>query len=146
MSLKIRQATKKDFDEIGKLMKREFSKPPFNERDSISSVLKSLNFYYKIGFIYIAEIDKLIVGIIVFKIEQYWEGHVIIIEDLAIKERYKEQGVGKELIKFVEKYGKKKRIKSILFTTHKESKAVKFYVKLGYKLEKNRISMRKILK
>ena len=143
--MKIRKATKKDLQEIGKLMKEEFSKPPFKEKDPINSVLKSLNFYYKIGEIYIAK-EKEIVGVIVFKIEQHWEGKVIIIEDLAVKKEYQKRGVGKDLMKFVGEYAKNKKIKSILFTTHKESKAMKFYRSLGYKIEKNRINMSKKLR
>ena len=144
--MKIRKAIKKDLKEIGKLMKKEFSKPPFNERDSINNVLKSLNFYFKICKIYAAKVEKEIVGVIIFKTEQYWEGSVIIIEDLAIKEKFKKQNIGKELMKFVEKYAKKKKIKSILFATHKKSKAVKFYEKMNYKKEKNTIIMRKNFK
>ena len=144
--MKILKATIRNLADIGKLMKDEFSKPPFNEKDTMSAILKSLNFYFKIGKIYVAVINKEIGGVLVFKIEQYWEGPVIIIEDLAVKEKFKKQGIGKGLMKFIEKYSRNKKIKSILFSTHKKSRAIKFYEKLGYKLEKDRISMRKNLK
>lgn len=100
--MKIQRAKKKDLKEIGKLMKKEFAKPPFNERDSLNAVLKSLNFYYKISKIYVA-VEKDIFGVIVFKKEQYWEGLVIIIEDSAVDEKFKKQGVGKSLMEYVEK-------------------------------------------
>jgi ribosomal protein S18 acetylase RimI-like enzyme len=142
-SIKIRKAEKKDLRKIGKLMLREFSKAPFNERVKINAVLKSLNFYYKIGQIYVAMANNNIAGAIVFKKEQYWEGPVIIIEDLAVDERYKKQGIGKKLMNFAEDLGKSHNVKSILFKTNKESKAVKFYKKMNYKIEKSRINMRK---
>ena len=41
--MRIRKATKKDLKEIGLLMKIKFNEPPFNEKTSISAVLKSLN-------------------------------------------------------------------------------------------------------
>ncbi len=144
--MKIRKAVKKDLKEIGMLMKREFQKPPFNERDSINAVLKSLNFYFKTGHIYVAEKDRRIVGVVVFKTEQYWEGPVVIIEDLAVDDKFKKQGVGKGLMDYVEDYAKKKKCKSISFSTHKKSDAVKFYKKKGYKPEKHTIIMRKGLK
>ncbi len=144
--MRIRKATKKDIREIAKLMIEEFSKPPFKEKTTINSVIKSVNFYYKIGKAFVAIEDKKIVGIVVFKVEQWWEGPVILIEDLAIKEDFKKQGIGKKLTDKVEEYGKKIEANSISFATNNKSSAVKFYTKQGYKKEKNRIFMRKNLK
>lgn len=144
--MKITKATKKDLKESGKLMLSEFSKPPFNEKGELEDVLKSLNFYFKIGEIYVATKSAELIGIIVFKIEQYWEGLVLIIEDLAVKEDFKKQGIGNSLMKFVENYAKKKNIKKILFETNKKSEAIKFYRKRGYSNYKNRISMGKNIK
>ena len=144
--MKIRKATKKDLKEVIDIMLTEFSKPPFNERVNFQDALKSLRFYFKLGEIYVAVIDKKIVGIVIFKIEQYWEGKVLIIEDLAVREEFKEQEVGKKLMNFVESYSKKKNIKRVLFITNKKSKALGFYKRLGYKEGKNRINMEKKLK
>lgn len=144
--MKIEKAIKKDLNEIGKLMLKEFSKPPFNEKDSLRNVLKSLNFYFQNAEIYISKIDGEIVGVAVFQIEQWWEGPVIIIQDLAIKERFQKKNVGKELMNFVKTYAKNKKAKRIYFETNKKSSAIKFYQKLGYKINKDRISMSKRIK
>ena len=56
--MKIRKATKKDIKEIAKLMLKEFSKPPFKEKTTINSVIKSLNYYFKIGKAFVAFEDK----------------------------------------------------------------------------------------
>jgi len=144
--IKISKATNRDIKEIAKLMLEEFAKPPFNEKASIKAVLKSLKFYLKIGMPYIAIADKKIVGVVIFKVEQYWEGQVIIIEDLAVKEIFKKQGIGKMLIGEVEAYAKKNKIKAICFSTDNNPPAVKFYQRQGYKIRKNRISMEKKIK
>lgn len=144
--MKIRKAGGKNLNEIGKLMKTEFSKPPFNERDSMKSILESLKFYFKIGEIFIAVADERIIGVLVVKFEQYWEGKVMIIEDLAVDSKFQNKSVGKELMKFAESYAKNKKAKLILFKTHKKSKSIKFYKKLGYQQDKNVIFMRKKLK
>ena len=144
--MKIRKATKRDLKEIAKLMKEEFSKPPYNEKALLNAVIKSLNFYFRLGKVYVATENNEILGITVFKIEQYWEGPVVIIEDLAVKQEFKRQGIGKKLTDFIESYAKKKKIKSIYFSTNKKSDAVKFYQKQGYKLGKNTVFMRKKLK
>ena len=82
----------------------------------------------------------------VFKVEQWWEGPVILVEDLAVKEDLKKQGIGKKLTDEVEKYGKKIKASAVSFATNSKSSAVKFYIKQGYKKEKNKIFMRKKLK
>jgi ribosomal protein S18 acetylase RimI-like enzyme len=143
--MKIIKASKKDIKEIGKLMFEEFSKPPFNEKVKFDSVLKSLKFYFKIGEIFIAKEKNQIMGVLVFKIEQYWEGKVIIIEDLAVKEEFKGRGVGKNLIEKLEKYSKENNIKRILLSTHIRTPALSFYKKIGFKITKDRISMSKEL-
>jgi len=144
--MRIRKATKKDVREIAKLMIEEFSKPPFKEKTPINSIIKSLNFYFKVGKTFVAIENKKIVGIVVFKVEQWWEGPVILIEDLAVKEDFKKQRIGKKLIEEVEKYGKKMKASAVSFAMNGKSSAVKFYTKQGYKKEKNRIFMRKSLK
>jgi len=144
--MKIRKAKKGDLKEIGKLMKREFSKPPFNERDSMKNVLKSLNFYFKIGEIFVAVSTEEIIGVIIVKFEQYWEGKVLLIEDLAVDRKFQNKGIGKELMKFVEDYAKKKNARFIFFKTHEKSKSINFYKRLGYKKDKNIIFMGKKIK
>ena len=144
--MRIRNATKRRVKETAELMLGEFSKPPFNEKVTLNDVLKSLNFYFKIGKAYVMIANNKIAGIVIFKIEQYWEGPVIIIEDLAVKEIFKRQGIGKMLIDKVEAYAKKNKIKAIYFQTDKRSSAVKFYQRQEYKFRKNVISMEKKIK
>ncbi len=127
-------------------MLKEFSKPPFNEKASLKAVLKSLNFYFNNAEIYISEVEKEIAGVIVFRIEQWWEGPVMVIHDLAIKKKFQRQSIGKELMFFVETYARNKKVKRIYFGTNKKSSAIKFYKKIGYKIEKDRICMDKSVK
>ena len=144
--MKIRRATKKDFKEIANLMNEEFSKPPFNERSSLKNILKSIRFFYKIGNTNLAVENKKIVGVIVFKQEQYWEGPAILIEDLVVRKDFQKKGVGKLLMNDLEKYAKKKKINAIYFLTHKKSSAIIFYKKLGYKNRPNVVFFKKVLK
>ena len=141
----IKKANKSNLKEITILMRKELSKQPFNERDSINSIMKSLSFYLKKAYVYFIA-DKKIIGVVVFQIEQWWEGKVIIIQDLIIKEESNKMGLERKLMKFVEKYAKRVKAKRIYFETNKKSKAVKFYQELYYKINKNRISMSKKIK
>ncbi len=142
----IRKARKKDLMEIAEIEMAEFSKPPFNDKNPLKKVLKSLNFYIKIANIYVAVIDNKIAGVIIFKQEQWWGGSVIIIEDLIVHEKYQKKGIGKKLINWLESYAKKKKVNFLSFMTNKKAISVNFYKKLGYKQDKNLIFMEKKLK
>ena len=142
--MKIQKANKRNLKKIANLMKKELSKQPFNERKSINAILKSLEFYLKNSKIYVAN-ENGVKGILVFQIEQWWEGPVIIIQDLVINYNFQKEGIGKSLMNFVEKYAKKMKVKKVYFETNKKSSSIQFYKKLGYKINKNRISMSKKL-
>ncbi len=144
--MRIRKATRKDLLLIGKLMKAELSKTPFNEKDPIKNVVKSLDFYNKNAEIYLAIENKEIFGITIFQIEQWWEGPVIIIQDLVVKKEFQKHNIGKSLMNFIEKYAKKNKVKKIYFETNRKSSAISFYKKLGYNINKDRLSMSKKLK
>jgi len=144
--MKIRKAKPKDIKKIGELMNEEFSKPPFNEKSNLKDILKSIRFFHKIGTIKIVVENKEIVGVIIFKQEQYWEGPSILIEDLAVRKDFQKKGIGKLLMNDLEKYAKRKKINSIYFLTHKKSSAIQFYKKLGYKHRPNTVFFKKVLK
>jgi len=146
MIMKIGKAAIRDIKAIARLMLNEFSKHPFKERATIDSVIKSLNFYFKIGKAFVAVIDDEIVGVLIFKTEQWWNGEVLLIEDLAVKDEFKNQGIGKQLIDKIENYAKDNKIKTISFSTNRKSSSIKFYKKQGYKVMANRISMEKMLR
>ena len=139
----IKNAMKKDIPDISKLMLEEFKKPPFNEKTSINTVLKSVSFYFKIGKIFVAIADKEIVGVLVFKIEQYWEGTIIIIEDLVVKERFRRKKIGEMLMNNMEAYAKNKGLKKVILKTDRKAIAVKFYQKCGYKVKNDIIHFEK---
>ena len=141
--MKIREATKKDIKEIARLMLNEFSKPPFKERATISAVIKSLNFYFKIGKAFVAVTGDKIAGAVVFKNEQWWDGRVLLIEDLAVKDEFKHHELGKHLINKIESYARENKIKTIAFSTNRKSSSIKFYKKQGYRVMPDRLFMKK---
>ncbi len=138
----IKKANKKDLKKIAKIMMEEFSKPPFNEKNPLKDILKSLNFYLKNAEIFIIS-NKEILGLIIFQIEQWWEGKVIIVQDLIVKKEFQKNNIGKELMNFLEKYAHNKKMKRIYFETNKKAPSINFYKKIGYKINKDRISMSK---
>ncbi|MDZ4256617.1 MAG: hypothetical protein U1C71_03350, partial [archaeon] len=83
--MRIRQATAKDIIPMARLMMDVYSKPPFNARRPLSEAVKSLRYYLKMGHAFVAEERKELVGATVLRVDRFWEGNVLIIEDLAVK-------------------------------------------------------------
>jgi len=58
--------------------------------------------------------------------EMYW---------LAVKKKYQGQGIGRNLVRFIEKYAKKKGYRKVCLYTGKDMiKTRKFYEKIGYQM------------
>ena len=104
------------------------------------AILKSLRYLLKIGKGYVAVENGEIVGAVLFRKEQYWDGPMTIIEELAVKDSHKGMGLGKQLVQKAEKTWK---VVSVMLVTHPQAKAVEFYKKLGYNIESNSILMGK---
>lgn len=141
----IRKMKKIEMKNVAKIMLEEFSKPPFNEKVSIKDMLESLMFYYKNTNIYIA-VENEIVGGIVFQVERWWEGEVIIVQDLFVVKKFQGKNIERNLMNFLENYCREYNVVKIHFETNKKSSAVKFYEKMGYKINKSRIIMEKNIK
>ena len=144
--MNIRKASTRDFVKIAKIMLEEFGKPPFKDKAPLRNVLKTLKFYNRIGVVLVLELEQKIIGSVIFKVEQYWKGRVIIIEDLVVDSKFKKDDFESFILRNVEKYAKKKNIKAIYFSTHKKSPSLNKYKKIGYKKDKNTIFMHKNLK
>ena len=129
--MKICRGKKKDFKEIIDLIKVEYLKH-YKEKWTEKNALKTLNYYWKIGKIFVGEIEKKVVGVIIFREECYNDKKSLMIEELVVNGNLQRKGIGKQLMDFVERYCKKNKIKFIWLITAKKAAAFKFYKKIGY--------------
>ena len=142
----IRKILYSDTRSVAKLLLRELSKPPYNENVSLSAVIKSLRFFLKIGMGFVAIEKNELAGVIYFKVEQFWTGPTMEIEDLVVDETFQGKGVGKKLLQKIEEFAKNKKVVHIILSTSRKAKATGFYKKLGYQQMTNTIVFRKQLK
>jgi len=142
----IRKATKRDFKQIAEIIKKEYGKKPYYEVWEEKDTLKTLTYYSKVGKIYVAVVEKEVVGVIITRQEFYNGSHNIIIEELVVNSKKQGKGIGKEMMEYVEVLSKKKKVKAINLFASKKAKAYNFYKKIGYKHDKNFVSFSKRLK
>lgn len=143
--MKIRKATKKDFKEIARLIKNEYLKH-YKEKWTEKNAIKTLDYYWKIAEIFVAEIEKNIIGFVIIREEYYNNGKSIMIEELVVDGEFQGKGIGKKLMQFVEDYCKKNKINFIWLITGKKVDAFKFYEKIGYKYREDTVYFSKEVK
>ena len=83
----------------------------------------------------VAEINKMVVGFVgIERILGYeFDGEYIRLCALAVKKEYRNKGIGKSLIKYIEEYAKHKKINGIVLSSRKQrNESHIFYEKMGY--------------
>ncbi len=142
--MKIKKATKKDFEEITKILKKESSKKPYNEKYTLKKAFEEVKDFAK-SELYLAEIEGEIVGFIsAYIVPENKEKAYI--GELWLKEKFQGQGIGKVLTKFIEDKYKKLNVKLIRLVAKRNAGAFKFYKKLKYTEYKELVFMEKKLK
>jgi|SRR3989344_6020347 len=144
--MKIRKATKKDLKKIAEIFRIESAKKPYLQKRNRKKALDKIKEYFKNEDIYISILNNKIAGFIIVNIDTTEKKKLFIIE-LWIKKEYQRKGIGKTLVRFIEKMYKKKGIKLFkLVANKKKGGAFNFYRKLKYNENKDLVFMDKKLK
>ncbi|MBI2134111.1 GNAT family N-acetyltransferase [Candidatus Woesearchaeota archaeon] len=121
--IKIRQATKKDREELLKLYEGLSTKPKkyLNAKnDSFLKVLAEPNAY-----IDLATINNEIAGFIAYSIRHVvrYPKPILEIEEFYVKQVHRRKGIGRKLVENVQKFANKKKAQYIFISSSKERKA-----------------------
>ncbi|MFH1307381.1 MAG: GNAT family N-acetyltransferase [archaeon] len=139
----IRRMKKNEMKQVAMILKAESRKEPYNEKWTNTSAVKKIKEYIKdCNEIYVAVFDKEILGFIIVRREVGWNKGKLIVNELFIKEDYQRQGIGKMLVKKVERIYQSK-VGAMFLTTSKDAKAYKFYQSLGFKASRRTVYMKK---
>jgi ribosomal protein S18 acetylase RimI-like enzyme len=142
--MKIRKATMKDLKEITGILMKESSKKPYNEKYNFKTALKEVRDMFKQD-IYIAENEDETIGFISSNITPDNKKKAYI-RELWLKSEYQRKGIGKSLVKFIEKMYKNKGVKIIRIVVKRNAGAFNFYKKIKYNENKSFVYMEKKLK
>ncbi|MBI5401271.1 GNAT family N-acetyltransferase [Candidatus Wolfebacteria bacterium] len=134
-NIKIRQAKKEDIIDIGNLTKylmKVEEVDNINEQTRLILRQRILPTFDKRNNnkVIIAEIDKKIIGYVLVETVNKLVASMVYI---VVSPIFQKKGIGKKLIKGAEDYLKKKRIKILQATIHKDNKkSKKFHEKMGF--------------
>jgi len=123
--VKIRRAVRKDQKSISKLYNLLY---PHKKKKllPLKSRIKSL--------IYLADVNKQVVGFIWANFIQYGISRFGYIDELFVKKEFRNQGIGRRLVRIVLKDLKKMNTDAVFVTTEKQARtAIDMYKKVGFK-------------
>ncbi len=132
--MKIRKITKSDLRQCAELLKKAYSKYPYNEKFISKNHLKYIESKYKISKenSFVLEINGKIQGFI-FATLSYWaNGSQAIMEEIVLDEAFRGKGYSQKLNNHLEKHLKRKGVKSVMLWVKKNSPAHKFHLKNKY--------------
>ncbi len=129
----IRKATEKDFAKIAEIYAEGFSIEPYNERWTNKTALGRIRQYSEFCDIFVAVIDKKVIALAIADVEKWYDGKWLRFWELVVKKEFRNRGIGKAIIGFIENYYKKKGIIRIVGESHKKSRAFNLYNKLNYR-------------
>lgn len=139
MEINIRKATKNDLPEVLSLIKELalFEKQPKEVTISLQELEKDGFGEHPLFWIILAEKNTKIVGMSFYYIRySTWKGRCLYLEDLVVKEAYKQQGIGKLLFEATLKEAKKMKTSLITWQVLDWNQpAINFYKKFNAELD-----------
>ena len=141
----IKKAKKGELNEIAEIFRIESAKKPYFQKRTPKKTLEKIKDAFGTQDLFAIELNKKIVGFITANIEEDHKDQVYV-DELWITKEEQGKGIGKEVMKFIEEFYKKKGIRKIHLVSKKSSGAFVFYKKLNYKESEELIFLEKSLR
>jgi len=130
MNVTVRQATKKDIDQISKLMQELLGDPVFDRKIIFDEAFAQENYMPLV-----AKVDEIIVGFLdIWYFPDVGHGAKLgIIENFIVSPKYRKMGIGGKLLEEGVKIAKKEKFHELhVWTEFKNENAIKMYKKHGF--------------
>lgn len=134
-----RELREGDLERCSEIYKKVFSKAPWNEDWDIEIAHKRLSHFFNsecfVGVVTL--IDGVIIGFALGNIEPFLHGDIFYLREMCVLPGFQNKGLGTNIICELENSLSRLNIKSIYLFTDRKIPAVKFYLKQGYKHDKD---------
>jgi ribosomal protein S18 acetylase RimI-like enzyme len=140
MEVTIRRATRDDFPAIFLLIKEfaSFQKSEEKLVTTVDQMLEDENLFQA----FVALENKNIIGFCTFFYAYYsWSGKAIYLDDLYIKDSFRKNGIGKQLLNTVMTLAKESNCRKVRWQVSKwNTNAIEFYKKMGADIDEIEIN------
>jgi predicted N-acetyltransferase YhbS len=144
--VEIKKANRGDFKKIAEIYSSSFSEEPYLEPWTNKKALKKIKLLSKYCEIWKALDKKEIVGFIAINPNQFYPGRVAFGEEMAVKENFRNKGIGSDILKEIFKIYSDRGFEIFNGISNKKSKAFKLYKRLEILESKDNILIERKLK
>ena len=136
LTMKIRSVHEDDFPQIVDLFKElaSFQKTPDKMKNSVERMLEEKEFFHA----FVAENEeKQIIGYVTYFFSYHtWSGKAMYMDDLYVKEAYRKNGIGQDLLNAVIDFAKESQCHKLRWqVSHWNTNAQEFYKKIGAEID-----------
>ncbi len=133
-------------DEVAKLLKKEFLKPPYNETWILSKIISRVEEVFQDNrkYCFVALENHAVIGVVLASTFIFRDGERCFVEEFVIDSKSQNKGIGTQLLGRLEDECRKAKIKTLWLTANQKSNAKNFYTKNGFKASDYRLMEKRI--
>ncbi len=134
--IKIFPVLEKDLKELAKIYNATYSNFDVGERWTEETAYKMLKYWFdrQPDLCFLAKCEGKIVGAFVVGVKPWWDGNHLVDGEIFVSPDCQKKGVGKELLRFVSEYAKKKYdVVQFDSYTVRDKYPLKWYKSIGFK-------------
>lgn len=145
MRISLKKSRNSELLTLSKIYMDAFSKPPYNENWTFKKSIKKMKFFNEFYDLYTIKVDNKIVGFIVINPLFMCPGEVAFGEEIAIKEEFRNRGIGTWVLYQIFNTYKKKGFKKFMGIATKKGGPMSLYKRLGILPSKKEVLIEKRL-
>ncbi len=134
--IKIIPVLEKDLKELAKIYTSTYSNFDIGERWTEETSYKMLKYWFdrQPDLFFLAKCEEKVVGAFTVGVKPWWDGNHLVDGEIFVNPDCQKKGVGKELLRFVSEYAKKKyNVVQFDSYTVRDKYPLKWYKSIGFK-------------
>lgn len=134
MTVAIRPIEEHDIERCAELFALAFSAPPYENHWDQEVAEAKLTKLWRIDppYCLCAHVSGLLIGAVFARLDHWWVGECVVVEELFVHPEYQRVGVGSELMAAIEGQARRRGAKGMWLVANQKASAYPFYVRQGF--------------
>ena len=135
MTVAIRPVEEHDVERCAELFALAFAVPPYENHWDRDVAERKLTKLWRIDphYCLCAHVSGLMVGAVFARLDDWWVGECVVVEELFVHPRYQRMGVGSALMEAIEAQARDRGAKGMWLVANQKASAYPFYERQGFR-------------